>query len=104
MIVVGHAVPREKHVVCIEVAARREIRVAMELDAFAQLEGVGLAIGRKTVRDYRVMLVVPRTNSSRLNIAPRPSGWCRREELRLESLGTAFRAEHEVAFRCRAER
>ena len=109
MIVVGHTVPREKHVIGVEVAARREIGVAVKLDALAQLEGVGLAVGRHRPRlrecgddvgGAELELDQPVEHRHRHCIESGSRG----EELWLEALGAAFRAKHEGALRHRAER
>ncbi|MNG88577.1 hypothetical protein D3C79_474220 [compost metagenome] len=46
MVLVAHAVEGEQHVVGVEGAAWGEVVGGVELDAFAQVEGVGLAVVR----------------------------------------------------------
>ena len=100
MVRVGHPVVREQHVVGVEVARRRELRVAVELDALAQLEGVAQAVGRggpalgqagDDVGRADLELDQPVVDRHRRRVGGRAG----REELRVEALGAAFGAVDE---------
>ena len=109
MVVIRHPVPREEHVVRVEIARWREVRIAVELDTFAQLERVHLPIGRcgprfgKSGHDVRrAGLELDQSIEHRNRYCiERCSG---REKLRLKTLGTAFRTVDERAFGVRAGR
>ncbi len=97
---VRHAIERKQHVVGIEIAAWLEPGAAVELDAFAQLEGIGHAVIR-----YRPRFRQGRDNFGgaqfkgdqavvqrhRRSVESRTGG----EQLRVETLRTALRAKHQ---------
>ena len=100
MVRIGHPVVREQHVVGVEVARRRELRVAVELDAVAQLERVAQAVGRggpalgqagDDVGRADLELDEPVVDRHRRRVGGRAG----REELRVEALGAAFGAVDE---------